>query len=94
MSVHAPPVGVVTEPQVIIAPTTASNPKIPSTVIICEVLVAVNLYQIAFSVPLVQSPVSLLSVAPIVEPVVLVVQIKLGFTIKGIALLQMSFDAV
>lgn len=71
-STHAPPVGDVAEPQALITLITASKFAIPSTVTTWLVATAWNSYQTAFSVPVVQSPVSLLSVAPVVEPVVVV----------------------
>ena len=46
----------------------------------------------AFSVPFVQSPISLLSVAPTVEPVSEVVQFKSGFTASDVAFAQSSLD--
>ena len=87
-STQDPPVGTVVVPHAEIALTTGSKPAIPSTVTTCVAAVATNLNQTEFSVPVTQSPVSLLSVAAVVEPVV-GVQDVLGVNI--VAPLQISF---
>ena len=75
-------------PQAEITPSTGSVPIAPSTVITCVLATATKLYHTAFSVPSVQSPVSLLSVAPTVEPVVVE---QVVFDVIEIAPEQMSF---
>ena len=90
-STQLPPLGAVIVPHAEITFKTGSNPVIPSTVTTCEVAVAVNRYHTEFSVPIVQSPVSLLSVAPVVEPVV---GVQVVFGDNEIAPLQMSYAGI
>jgi hypothetical protein len=87
LSVQVPPVGLVAEPHAEFAPTTASKPVAPSMVTVCAVAEATNLYHTASSVPFVQSPVSLLSVAPTVDPVVV---LQLVLDVKVTAAEQVS----
>ena len=76
-------------PQAEITPSTGSVPFAPSTVITCVLATATKLYHTASCVPpIVQSPVSLLSVAPSVEPVVVE---HVVFDVIEIAPEQVSF---
>ena len=90
--IQAPPDGIDVVPHVEMAPKTGLKLLTkPSTVTTCVVAVAWNEYHTAFSEPLVQSPVSLLSVAPTVEPVTEVVHVPDVLTPILVAVLQMSF---